>query len=237
MATIVNGSTGVSQVQETVTLKVISTGSVPSLEAKGTSGVTSGYLELKCSENTHGIKLLGPPHSAGADYTLTFPNNDGDAGQFLQSNGSGVMSWAAAGGGLTQLFTIDMNASPANTYNTGALNLSTFKYLFFSGDNIHLTLDTGGGLGLTPNGSSLINFTAGTGPSNALWFNSFFDLTRHYGAGSHISTTKDLTTIGSTGSTSSFVHNGLTTSTTSIEFSNPAGTNFIGGNLTLYGLS
>jgi len=26
------------------------------------------------------------------------PASDGDAGQFLQSNGSGVMSWAAAGG-------------------------------------------------------------------------------------------------------------------------------------------
>ena len=80
------------------TLSGISTGSVPSLEAKGTSGVTSGYLELNCSENSHAIKLLGPPHSASANYTLTFPNNDGDAGQFLQSNGSGVMSWATASG-------------------------------------------------------------------------------------------------------------------------------------------
>ena len=80
------------------TLSGISTGSVPSLEAKGTSGVTSGYLELNCSENSHAIKLLGPPHSASANYTLTFPDNDGDAGQFLQSNGSGVMSWATASG-------------------------------------------------------------------------------------------------------------------------------------------
>jgi len=80
------------------TLSGISTGSVPSLEAKGTSGVTSGYLELNCSENSHAIKLLGPPHSASANYTLTFPNNDGDAGQFLQSNGSGVLTWAAASG-------------------------------------------------------------------------------------------------------------------------------------------
>jgi len=78
------------------TLSGISTGSVPSLEAKGTSGVTSGYLELNCSENSHAIKLLGPPHSASANYTLTFPNNDGDADQFLQTNGSGVMSWAGA---------------------------------------------------------------------------------------------------------------------------------------------
>jgi len=100
MATTVDGSTGVSQIQDdkvTVDkLDLISTGSVPSLEAKGTSGVTSGYLKLNCSENSHGIKLLGPPHSATADYTLTFPNNDGDADQFLQTNGSGVMTWAAA---------------------------------------------------------------------------------------------------------------------------------------------
>ena len=150
--------------------------------------------------------------------------------------GDGSALTGIASGGLTQLFTLDMDASPAATYNTGTLDLSTYKYLWFSGENIHLTIDTAGGLGLTPNGSTLINFTAGTGPTNGIWFNSFFDLTRHYGAGSHISATKDSTTIGSTGSSSNFVHNGLTTATTSIEFSNPAGTNFIGGDLTLYGL-
>ena len=150
MATIVNGSTGVSQVQETVTLKVISTGSVPSLEAKGTSGVTSGYLELNCSENTHGIKLLGPPHSAGADYTLTFPNNDGDAGQFLQSNGSGVMSWAAAGGGVTYLGT--MNTTSGTEQQIPSLDLTDVNILLFvynqvshtSGSAQRLTLGIGG---------------------------------------------------------------------------------------------
>ena len=58
-------------------LNLISTSSVPSLEAKGTSGVTEGYIQLNCAENSHGIKLKSPPHSAGASYTLTFPNNDG----------------------------------------------------------------------------------------------------------------------------------------------------------------
>jgi len=79
-------------------LNLISTSSVPSLEAKGTSGVTEGYIQLNCAENSHGIKLKSPPHSAGASYTLTFPNNDGDANQFLQTNGSGVLSFADAGG-------------------------------------------------------------------------------------------------------------------------------------------
>tara|TARA_R100000655_G_scaffold84250_1_gene123870 strand:+ start:438 stop:1481 length:1044 start_codon:yes stop_codon:yes gene_type:complete len=80
-------------------LNLISTSSVPSLEAKGTSGVTEGYIQLNCAENSHGIKLKSPPHSAGASYTLTFPNNDGDANQFLQTDGNGVLSFANAGGG------------------------------------------------------------------------------------------------------------------------------------------
>ena len=84
-------------------VNLISTSSVPSLEAKGTSGSTSGYIQLNCSENSHGIKLLGPPHSAAANYTLTLPNNDGDANQFLQTNGSGVTSWATVSSNPTNL--------------------------------------------------------------------------------------------------------------------------------------
>jgi len=80
-------------------LNLISTSSVPSLEAKGTSGVTEGYIQLNCAENSHGIKLKSPPHSAGASYTLTFPNNDGNANQFLQTNGSGVLSFADVSSG------------------------------------------------------------------------------------------------------------------------------------------
>ena len=37
-------------------LNLISTSSVPSLEAKGTSGQTEGYIQLNCAENSHGIK-------------------------------------------------------------------------------------------------------------------------------------------------------------------------------------
>ena len=84
-------------------LNLISTSSVPSLEAKGTSGVTEGYIQLNCAENSHGIKIKSAPHSANANYTLTLPNNDGDANQFLQTNGSGVLSFADAGGGAWNL--------------------------------------------------------------------------------------------------------------------------------------
>jgi len=95
-------------------LNLISTASVPSLEAKGTSGVSDGYIQLNCAENSHGIKLKSPPHSASASYTLTFPNNDGDANQFLQTNGSGVLSFAAAGGAWTKIKTITLSGSTSS---------------------------------------------------------------------------------------------------------------------------
>ena len=78
----------------------VSTSSAAGLQIKG-DGTTDGTLQLNCSQNSHGIKLKSPPHSASASYTLTFPNNDGDANEFLQTNGSGVLTWAEAGGGLT----------------------------------------------------------------------------------------------------------------------------------------
>ena len=146
MATTVDGSTGVSQIQDdkvtVAKLDLISTGSVPSLEAKGTSGVTSGYLKLNCSENSHGIKLLGPPHSAAADYTLTFPNNDGDADQFLQTNGSGVMSWAApSGGGVTHLGT--MTTTSGTSQSITGLDFTDLNLLIFIVAQVSHS-DTGG---------------------------------------------------------------------------------------------
>jgi len=61
---------------------------------KGDSTNGSGELTLNCENNSHGIKIKGPPHSAGATYTLTLPNNTGTNGQVLTTNGSGVSSWS-----------------------------------------------------------------------------------------------------------------------------------------------
>lgn len=69
------------------------------LGANGTGSVvvrgndTSGKLVLNCEDNSHGVTIKGPPHSAGATYTLTLPNDDGNANGLLQTNGSGVLSF------------------------------------------------------------------------------------------------------------------------------------------------
>ena len=91
-------------------LNLISTSSVPSLEAKGDGSSQDGYIQLNCSQNSHGIKLKSPAHSANASYTLTFPVNDGDANQVLTTNGSGVLSFATpASAANTPYFSVREN--------------------------------------------------------------------------------------------------------------------------------
>ena len=57
-------------------------------EVKGAGG-NDGTLQLNCSDNSHGIKLKSPPHSAGQSYTLTFPSSIVNNGALLtDSNGN-----------------------------------------------------------------------------------------------------------------------------------------------------
>lgn len=100
----------------------VSTSSSAGLQIKG-DGTTDGTLQLNCSQNSHGIKIKSPPHSASASYTLTMPNNDGDADQFLQTNGSGVLSWASAGGGITEIDQWRLTTNITSNVNPISANL------------------------------------------------------------------------------------------------------------------
>jgi hypothetical protein len=69
--------------------------------AKGDGSSQDGYIQLNCSQNSHGVKIASPPHSANASYTLTLPNTDGNADQVLKTDGSGGLDWVdQSGGGL-----------------------------------------------------------------------------------------------------------------------------------------
>jgi len=85
-----------------------------SFKIKGNATSGSGRIVLNCEQNSHGITLKGPPHSAAASYTLTFPNTDGTANQVLKTDGSGALDWvdqASGGGGWTYSA---ITADPAN---------------------------------------------------------------------------------------------------------------------------
>ncbi len=107
----------------------VSTSSAAGLQIKG-DGTTDGTLQLNCSQNSHGIKLKSPAHSAGASYTLTFPTTDGNANEFLQTNGSGVLSWATAGYDGTPNFhayrSADWNSVPNSTWAKVPINVEEF---------------------------------------------------------------------------------------------------------------
>tara|TARA_R100000655_G_scaffold55817_4_gene93927 strand:+ start:922 stop:2610 length:1689 start_codon:yes stop_codon:yes gene_type:complete len=62
------------------------------------NGGSVSTLDFYCeSSNAHYTRLQSAPHASYAgNITLTLPASDGDSGQFLQTNGSGVMSWATA---------------------------------------------------------------------------------------------------------------------------------------------
>ena len=70
-------------------------------------------MTLKLNGSSSGSVSIDAPASTtgGADVTLTLPVNDGDANQVLSTNGSGVLSWVAAGGGkILQVVESRLNA-------------------------------------------------------------------------------------------------------------------------------
>ncbi|MDA8897520.1 collagen-like protein [bacterium] len=72
---------------------------------KGNATKGSGQFKLNCENNSHGVTIKGPAHSASANYTLTLPTTDGNADQVLKTDGSGGLAWVdqSAGGGATTL--------------------------------------------------------------------------------------------------------------------------------------
>ena len=84
---------------------------------KGNATKGAGQFKLNCENNSHGITIKGPPHSAGASYTLTLPNNDGTSGQVLLTDGNGVLSWGSPPAVGTGVETLRQNGLV--TVNTG----------------------------------------------------------------------------------------------------------------------
>ena len=93
----------------------------PTLISKG-AGSDSGSIQLNCEQNSHGVKIKGPPHSASQSYTLTLPSTAPAANKIFQSDGSGNLSFVdAPSGGLKFLNRQTVSSSTAfvafdNTY-------------------------------------------------------------------------------------------------------------------------
>ena len=145
-------------------LNLVSTSSAPGLEVKG-DGTSDGYLQLNCSQNSHGIKLKSPPHSAGQSYTLTFPSNIVN-GQFLKTDANGNLSWAA----------VDLTALSASNLTSGTIPDARFPSVLPAIDGSNLTgiSSVGGSTGVDFNDNIKARF--GTGNDLEIFHNGSFSL-------------------------------------------------------------
>lgn len=84
----------------TFTLGAITPSSIvsPGNITSGATGVATGAFLLKGT--TSGTVTVKSADAAGT-WSLTLPANDGDAGQFLQTDGAGVSSWQTVTAGIT----------------------------------------------------------------------------------------------------------------------------------------
>ena len=70
----------------------------PGLTIKGDGSSADGKIILNCSQNSHGVSIAGPAHSAGQSYNLVLPTSVGSNGQVLATNGNAnnQLSWVDA---------------------------------------------------------------------------------------------------------------------------------------------
>jgi len=118
---------------------------IETVTVKGASG-KSGALVLNCEQNSHGITIQGPPHSAAATYKMILPNDMGTAGQQLATNGTDTLYWDSPSiGGSGTVNTIAMftpdgttigdspitNPSFSNIELGGSLTIGQYSYLYW----------------------------------------------------------------------------------------------------------
>jgi len=144
----------------------ISNGAI-ALKNSGTQSKIDFYCE---TSNAHYTRLQAAPHSSySGNIVLTLPASDGDAGQFLQSNGSGVMSWAAAGGlyndWLIKTANYTMVSGDQIIVNKTTALTMTLPASPSAGDVVTVKA-TGGGTVTIGRNSSNINSTAADGTLN-----------------------------------------------------------------------
>ena len=108
----------------------------PTLIVKGDGSSADGQIQLNCSQNSHGVKIKAPPHSAGQSYTLILPQSTGSNGQVLASNGSGTnqLSWVDAVEAKPTVANVSQTIAPAtattiNITGTGFVSIPQVQFV------------------------------------------------------------------------------------------------------------
>jgi len=118
------------------------------LTVKGDGSSADGQIVLNCSQNSHGVKIKSPAHSANATWEWILPVNDGTSGQVLTTDGNSTaqLTWTSpevgditnviagtnlSGGGTSG--DVTLNLADASTSAKGAASFSSDNFAASSG--------------------------------------------------------------------------------------------------------
>jgi len=108
----------------------------PGLTIKGDGSSADGKITLNCSQNSHGVSITGPAHSAGQSYNLILPTSVGTANQVLATNGNSTnqLSWIDAAETKPTVADVSQTIAPdtATTINitgTGFISIPQVEFI------------------------------------------------------------------------------------------------------------
>ena len=108
----------------------------PGLTIKGDGSSADGKIILNCSQNSHGVSIAGPAHSAGQSYNLVLPTTVGSNGQVLATNGNAnnQLTWVDAVEAKPTVANVSQTIAPASsqTFNitgTGFISIPIVEFI------------------------------------------------------------------------------------------------------------
>jgi hypothetical protein len=155
------------------------------IEIQGVSGGTAGTITLNCPENSHGVKIQSPAHSAAQEYTLILPDNQIAADKILKVK-------SISGSGATAIGQLEFadessGSGGVTVQNAGSALSTTATTLNFTGDGVTasgtgatktINIPGGGsGSGMPTTGGTFTGDVTFTGDSyDMMWDKSTSDL-------------------------------------------------------------
>ena len=137
----------------------------PGLTIKGDGSSADGKLVLNCSQNSHGVSIAGPAHSAGQSYNLVLPTSVGSNGQVLATNGNAnnQLTWVDAVEAKPTVANVSQTIAPATATDitiTGTNFVSIPQVEFVKTDG---SVTVANSISFTSSTSLSVNVTLATG--------------------------------------------------------------------------
>ena len=118
-------------------MNLISDSSSAGLTIKGDGGSENGTIQLNCSQNSHGVKISSPAHSAGQSYELILPTGNVTADKVLKvasvsgsgATGIGQLSFGDASSDYVLLSSTDASSSSGVSLDLFSSTYKNYKVL------------------------------------------------------------------------------------------------------------